>query len=168
MDWSAEEMPLLLLPRRPWLALSCLPTHRLMLPSPSPLITLDYAVGAMHEQWMKEAWQPLAFFNRQLCPTERRYSTFDQELLALYLAVRHFRSMLEGRPFTAFVDHKPLTFAMAKLPEQLSTCQQHHLSYISQFTSDLWGAVAQSLGVCSTGPLHSTHRPTDCVSGSIG
>lgn len=58
-----EEMPHLLLPRRPWLALPCLPTHRLMLPLPSPPITSDYVVGAMHEQWIKGAWQPLAFIS---------------------------------------------------------------------------------------------------------
>lgn len=37
----------------------------------------------------------------------------------MYLAVRHFRSMLEGRPFTAFVDHKPLTFAMIDAGQQV-------------------------------------------------
>lgn len=26
----------------------------------------DYAVGAVHEQWVEGAWQPLAFFSRQL------------------------------------------------------------------------------------------------------
>uniref|UniRef100_A0AAV2LK87 Integrase catalytic domain-containing protein n=1 Tax=Knipowitschia caucasica TaxID=637954 RepID=A0AAV2LK87_KNICA len=54
-------------------------------------------------------WQPLAFFSRQLVPRERKYSTFDRELLAVWLAIRHFRFVLEGREFTVFVDHKPLT-----------------------------------------------------------
>uniref|UniRef100_A0A3B5KTJ2 ribonuclease H n=1 Tax=Takifugu rubripes TaxID=31033 RepID=A0A3B5KTJ2_TAKRU len=72
----------------------------------------DYAVGAVHEQWVEGAWQPLAFFSRQLRPNERKYSTFDRELLGLYLAIRHFRPLLEGRSFSAFVDHKPLTFEM--------------------------------------------------------
>lgn len=63
----------------------------------------------------------------------RQYSIFDREVLALYLAVHHFQSILEGRPFTAFVDHKLLTFAMAKLSEPWSTPQQRNLSYISEF-----------------------------------
>ena len=83
----------------------------------------DVAVGAAFEQWVDGAWQPLAFFSRQLRPNERKYSTFDRELLALYLAVRHFRGMLEGRHFTAFVDHKPLTFAMAKVSDPWSARQ---------------------------------------------
>ena len=97
----------------------------------------DYAVGAVYEQWVGGAWQPLAFFSRQLRPNERQYSTFDRELLGLYLTITHFHSLLEGRHFTAFVDHKPLTFAMAKVAEPWSARQQRHLSYISEFTMDL-------------------------------
>ena len=67
---------------------------------------LDYAVDAVHEQWVNGAWQPFAFFSQQLCPSERKYSTFDRQLLGLYLAIRHFHFLLEARQFTAFVDHK--------------------------------------------------------------
>ena len=97
----------------------------------------DSAVGAVYEQLVGGVWQPLAFFSRQLRPPERKYSTFDRELLALYLAVRHFRNMLEGRPFTAFVDHKPLTGAMKKHADPWTARQQRHLAYISEFTTDL-------------------------------
>ena len=73
---------------------------------------------------MEGAWQPLAFFSCQLTPRERKYSAFDRELLGLWLAVRHFRLLLEGREFTAFVDHKPLTFTMSKVAEPWSARQQ--------------------------------------------
>ncbi|KAL7857065.1 hypothetical protein SRHO_G00159640 [Serrasalmus rhombeus] len=111
-------------------------------PSPDAPIAIttdasDYAVGAVHEQWVDGAWQPLAFFSRLLRPAERKYSTFDRELLALYLAVRHFRFLLEGRPFVAFVDHKPLAFAMAKSSEPWSSRQQRQLAFISEFTTDV-------------------------------
>lgn len=97
----------------------------------------DRAVGAVLEQQIDGVWQPLAFFSRQLRASEQKYSTFDRELLALYLAVRHFRFLLEARPFTAFVDHKPLTFVMSKLSEPWSARQQRHLSYVSEFTTDI-------------------------------
>ena len=66
-------------------------------PIPIPITTdaSDYAVGAVHEQWTDGAWQPLAFFSRQLTPRERKYSAFVRELLGLFLAVRHFRFLLE-------------------------------------------------------------------------
>uniref|UniRef100_A0A8C5DEF6 Gypsy retrotransposon integrase-like protein 1 n=1 Tax=Gouania willdenowi TaxID=441366 RepID=A0A8C5DEF6_GOUWI len=111
-------------------------------PSPGAPVALttdasDYAVGAVFEQWVGGAWQPLAFFSRQLVPRERKYSTFDRELLGVWLAIRHFRSILEGREFTVFVDHKPLTFSMSKVAEPWSARQQRQLSFISEYTTDI-------------------------------
>ncbi|KAJ8410450.1 hypothetical protein AAFF_G00193540 [Aldrovandia affinis] len=83
----------------------------------------NYAVGAVHEQLV---WWPLAFFSQQLCPNEQKYSTFNRKLLGLYLAVRHFRFLLEGCPSTMFIDHKPLAFAMSKIAEPWSARQQRH------------------------------------------
>ena len=51
-----------------------------------PSITVDasnIAVGGVLMQLLDGKRIPLAFFSRQLCPHETRYSTFDQELLAL-------------------------------------------------------------------------------------
>ena len=97
----------------------------------------DRAVGAVLQQFANASWQPLAFFSRHLRPPECKYSAFDRELLALYLAVRHFRHYLEGRSFVAYTDHKPLTFAMAKINDPWSPRQQRHLTSISQYTTDI-------------------------------
>ena len=69
----------------------------------------DIAVGAILQQRIGEQWEPISYFSRKLTPTEQRYSAFDRELLAIYLAVHHFRHMVEGRDFNVFTDHKPLT-----------------------------------------------------------
>lgn len=97
----------------------------------------DHAVGGVLEQLTEGMWKPLAFFSRQLRPAERKYSAFDRELLGLYLAIRHFRHFLEARPFVAYTDHKPLTFAFSKISEPWSPRQQRHLSAISEFTTDI-------------------------------
>ena len=97
----------------------------------------DLAVGAVLQQFVNGSWVPLAFFSQKLRTPERKYSAFDRELLALYLGIRHFRYFLEGRQFTAFTDHKPLTFSMSKTTEPWSGRQQRHLSYISEFTTDI-------------------------------
>lgn len=74
--------------------------------------------------------------------------------------MRHFRPLLEGRSFTAIVDHKPLTFAMAKTVEPWSAWQQRHLSYISEFTTDIkhlggkTNVVADCLSRAVTGAVH--------------
>ena len=73
----------------------------------------------------------------QLHPPEHKYSSFDRELLALYLAVRHFRYFLEARSFIAYTDHKPLALAFAKVSDPWSPRQQRHLAYISEFTMDV-------------------------------
>ena len=93
------------------------------------------AVGAVLEQLVTDTWQPLAFFSKSLWLAKRKYSTFDSKLLALFLAVRHFRYFLEGRDFTAFTDHKPLTFVFAKVSEPWSPQQQRHLTSISEYTT---------------------------------
>ena len=98
------------------------------------------AVGAVLQQKINEAWQPLGFFSKKLTDTQRNYSVYDRELLAAYSAIKHFRTMLEGRPFILFTDHKPLTFAFSRSPNLAnftSPRQQRHLDYISQFTTDI-------------------------------
>ena len=86
---------------------------------------------------MDNVWKPLAFFSKQLQPSERNYSAFDRELLVLHLAIRHFRYFLESRVFTAFTDHKPLTFAFAKNSDPWSVREQRQLAAISEYTTDI-------------------------------
>ena len=82
-------------------------------------------------------WRPLAYFSVKLDNTQKRYSTFDQELLACYLAVRHFRWMLEGSVFHILTDHKPLVFALKNQSEDKTAWQLRHLSFITELTSDI-------------------------------
>ncbi|CAL1568882.1 unnamed protein product [Knipowitschia caucasica] len=137
VEWSPERV-LAFDRAKTALAEAALLTH----PDPTAPVALttdasDCAVGAVVEQWSDGAWRPLAFFSRRLRESERRYSAFDRELLALFLATRHFRFLLEGREFAAYVDHKPLIFAMAKTSEPWSARQQRHLFAISEFTCDI-------------------------------
>ncbi|KAL1448829.1 hypothetical protein WDU94_000084 [Cyamophila willieti] len=97
----------------------------------------DHAVGATLQQLVDKEWQPLAFFSKKLSPAERKYGAYDRELLAIYLAVKHFRHMVEGRVFTIYTDHKPLTFAFLQKPEKCSPRQFRHLDFIAQFSSDI-------------------------------
>ena len=95
----------------------------------------DTAVGAALQQFVEGYWQPIAFFSKKMKPAETRYSTFDRELLAMYLSIKHFRHFLEGRPFHILTDHKPLTFALNTRADRHSPRQARHLDYIAQFTS---------------------------------
>lgn len=95
------------------------------------------AVGAALNCITQNGPKPIAFFSRKLSSAETRYSTYDRELLAIYLAIKHFRSQLEGQSFIIFTDHRPLTFAFSKVSESNSPRQLRHLDFISQFSTDI-------------------------------
>ena len=107
--------------------------------SPTSLVVdaSDSAVGGVLQQCFDGVWKPIAFFSQKLKPPETRYSAFGKELLAAYLGVRHFRYLLEGRIFTIYTDHKPLTYALRSKPDRHSPREIRHLDYISQFTTDI-------------------------------
>ena len=73
---------------------------------------LDQAVGAVLQQFVNDTWKPLAFFSKKLHPPKKKYTAFDQELLALSLGIPHFLCFLEGRQFIAYTDHQPLSVCM--------------------------------------------------------
>ena len=95
------------------------------------------AVGAVLQQFIDGQWRPISYFSKKLRPPETRYSTFDRELLAIYLAIKHFRHFVEGRVFHISTDHKPLTYAPTTRSDRHSPRQARHLDFILQFTSDI-------------------------------
>ena len=97
----------------------------------------DTAVGAVLQQFINGQWTPLSYFSKKLTPTEAKYSSFDRELLAVYLTVKHFHYFIEGRPFHIITDHKPLIYSLRTNSNCYSPRQVRHLDFISQFTSDL-------------------------------
>jgi hypothetical protein len=41
-------------------------------------------MGAVLQQRVDNAWQPLAFFSKKLNRAQQKYSAYDRELLAVY------------------------------------------------------------------------------------
>ncbi|GBM45846.1 Retrovirus-related Pol polyprotein from transposon 412 [Araneus ventricosus] len=97
----------------------------------------ETAIGTLLQQHVDGSSEPLGFFSRKLTPAERKYSTYDRELLAIYSTIKFFPHFLEGRHFVVFTDHKPLTFAFKQNHEKTSPRQIRHLELIGQFTSDI-------------------------------
>ena len=93
--------------------------------------TSDNAVGAVLQQFINNQWCPIAFFSKKFKPAETKYSTFDRELLAMYLAIKHFRYFVEGCQFYITTDHKPLTFGLSTKCSKLTPHQTRHLDYIA-------------------------------------
>jgi cleavage and polyadenylation specificity factor subunit 1 len=99
-------------------------------------------MGAMLQQHVKNAWQPLAFFSKKLNLAHQKYSAYDHELLAIYEAVKHFRHMLEACHFIAFTDHKPITYAFQQKRDKCSPQQFNHLDFVAHIhdrhTAYIW------------------------------
>lgn len=95
------------------------------------------AVGTALHQVVEGKTRPLAFFSKKLSDSQQRYSTYDRELLAAYLAVLQFRHIIEGGHTTLFTDHKPLTTAFYSQRPAKSDRQQRHLSFITEYVADV-------------------------------
>ena len=111
---------------------------------PAPNVTFiltcdasDFAVGASLEQIVDGIVRPIAFFSKKLDNTQKNYSTYDRELLGIYLAVKHFRYMLEGRQFLIRTDHKPLVYAFQQKLDKASPRQIRQLDFIAQFSTNI-------------------------------
>ena len=85
----------------------------------------QYAVGAVLEQFVNGSWRPLSFFSKSLKPSQQAYSTFKRELLAVFLAVRHFLPEFWGRHLIIYSDHKSL----------LGSFKNHNLQVHDQIAS---------------------------------
>ena len=114
------------------------------------------SIGAVLQQKQNGLEKPISFFSVKLNTAQRKYSTFSRELLAIYLSIRHFRHLLEGRDFTVFTDHKPLIYALHVNTEKYTPRDTRQLDYISQFTSDIQYIKGSDNIVADTLTLHNT------------
>jgi hypothetical protein len=102
-----------------------------------PVDASNFAIGAVLQQMVNNAWQLLGFLTKSLTTAQRKYSAYDREFLAMYTTVKCFRHAVEGRNFVIFTDHKSLTYAFDQKLDRCSPRQFRYLDYIGQFTTDI-------------------------------
>lgn len=95
------------------------------------------AAGAVLQQLDGDTWKPIGFFSQKFSSSQQKYSTFGRELTAAKLAVKHFRHLIEGRHFTIFTDHFPLTYALTTNPTSRLPHEERYLQFIAEFTTDI-------------------------------
>ena len=103
-------------------------------------ITTDasaHSIGACLHQIINGDSKPLSFFSRKLSETEKQYSTFDRELLAIFAAVKRWKEFIHGHSITVFTDHRPLVGAFHNTKPRFSDRQQRQFSVIAEYVSDL-------------------------------
>ena len=85
----------------------------------------------------------------------------------MYLSIKHFRHLVEGRDFQVITEHRPLTFALATSSDKYTPRQIRHLDYITQFTTNIRptaghnNPVADALSRNAVSAIHSAQSPVD-------
>lgn len=111
-----------------------------LLPNSPLRLTTDASntsIGASLEQQENNVWKPVGFFSRKLTTTEKKYSTYDRELLAIFAAIKFFEHILDSRNFVIRTDHRPLTYTFKRNSDKISERQLRQLDYISQFSTEI-------------------------------
>lgn len=57
----------------------------------------DTCAGAVLQQRINGKWLSLGFFSKKFSDAQVKYSTYDRELLSIYMAMKHFRKTFEGK-----------------------------------------------------------------------
>ena len=97
----------------------------------------NIAIGGVLEQLGPDGWEPLGFWSAKLEPHQQQWPPYDRELLAAFKGTRHFRSFIEGRPFTLFTDHQSLVPSIHKKTDPQTLRQTYQLSCVAEFTTDI-------------------------------
>ena len=101
-------------------------------PEPETAIFADASAtgcGGVLLQRIEDNWKPLCFFSQSFSSTQTHHATFDRELLAVYLAEKHFRYFIEGQKFTIFKDHAPFCKVLCSRSPNPFSRQQRHLDF---------------------------------------
>ncbi|GIL51403.1 hypothetical protein Vafri_7303, partial [Volvox africanus] len=94
---------------------------------------------------------PIAFTSKKFSGAEIRYTTGEQELLAVIHALKEWRCYLEGRPFTLKTDHKPLTF-LQSVPT-LNRRQARWMEFLARFDC-VWEHIAGRINIADALSRH--------------
>ena len=73
-----------------------------------------FAIGGVLQQDQGGGLRPVAFESRKFNKTERRYSTYERELLAILHACRTWRHYLLGKHFVVKTDHHSLRYMFSQ------------------------------------------------------
>ena len=112
-------------------------------------------VGAVLSQLGEDGKdRPVAYFSRKLLPREQKYSTVEQECLAIKLGVEAFKVNLIGKPFVVQTDHRSLKW-LNRLKENNSRLTRWSLAlqpftFVVEHRSGTANGNADALSRCET------------------
>lgn len=134
LEWSQEAITQFQESRELLSNAVCLP-HPSAAENPYHLVVDASSVGiggALHEV-VDGIPRPIGFFSKKLNDAQKKYSTYDRELLAAYESVLHFRDFIEGHSVTLFSDHKPLVSAFHSSKPGKTDRQERYWTVICEY-----------------------------------
>jgi hypothetical protein len=123
-------------------AITTAPVLRMYDPTRPVIVETDasnYAIGGVLSQKDdKGILHPVAFFSKKLHGPELRYSTYDQELMAIFEAFKEWRSYLLGNEhkITVYSDHQNLA-SLATKEMDISTRQEKYLRLMAKYDFEI-------------------------------
>ena len=93
------------------------------------------AMGSVLMQKYEDGLHPVSYYSKKFSNAELNYPVHEQELLALFLALKHWQYLLLGNTVTIYTDHRPLRYL--KQQSTLSPRQYRWLTYFSDFDVDI-------------------------------
>ena len=95
--------------------------------------TSQYALGAVLKQEDEHGRErPVSYLFQLLNPVQWNYQIYDKELLAVMLALEHWRHFLKGAPeFQIWTDHKNLQYF--REPQKLNRRQARWFTELAEY-----------------------------------
>lgn len=97
-------------------------------------VASDCLVVTTFQQHVDGWCKPLSSHSKRYQAANSRCSTHDKVLLAVYLALRHFRHTLDDHPFMMFTDHTPLVYALHTTSDWYLPLKIRHLDFVPLLT----------------------------------
>ena len=105
--------------------------------------------------------RPLAFFSKAFAPTTRTRSTFNRELTAIYLSVKHFKHVIRGRSLLIKTDHKALVNAVNNGSGEHSIHEQGMINYVKEYNPQMAHITGEQNPVADT--LSRPNSVINCI-----
>lgn len=97
-----------------------------------------YAVGAVLSHTYPDGTErPIQFASQTLTQVQQKYAQIDKEAYGIIFGIKKFYYYLYGRPFTLYVDHKPLVQILSpskSLSTLTTTRMQHYALFLQAFS----------------------------------